>query len=174
MNSLCSLGPGDYFGELSLYSNSKCYATAVAVSGSLIISIPKSLFRAVFMERRTILAEIKLKLLKPDEPIPLILVLQHMTGFRQLLVFLKKELAQENVLFWKEVDAIEQYIEYKARNIKNYFNLSNLDDYNHEMDLGREIPMMDLHRPMEVIAEMMYRLVEKFIATDSPLQVCPY
>jgi CRP-like cAMP-binding protein len=174
VHCLRTLGKGAYFGEISLVAGRERVATAVATPGTILMAMDKKTFLALFMERRTILTELRLKLLPPDVPIPLILVLQHSRGYTMLLRFLKKELAQENILFWKEVDRLEEFIRTKIRWVKSSRPNSTPDavmDFDQPIGSDYTVKIAELHRPLLIIAERVGQIVDKFVHTNSPLQI---
>lgn len=174
ISCLKTLTRGHYFGEVSLVAGKERIATAVATPGTILLGMSKKMFLHLFMERRTILTELRLKLHPADQPIPLILVLQHSRGYNMLLRFLKKELAQENILFWREVDRLEEFIRSKIRWVKGNCPKDGADavlDFDAVNSSSFTVKIVDLHRPLLIIAQRVAQIVDKYVHTNSPLQV---
>lgn len=101
------LGPGSYFGELSLLEEASQLrtATVATVDRALLLSVDKESFRTIFGNAECPLqAEFELRLLR--ESASLQHVLNHPLGMESFRDFLKNEHAEENLDF---VNAINSF-----------------------------------------------------------------
>ncbi|KAL7554416.1 hypothetical protein ACHAWF_017853 [Thalassiosira exigua] len=102
--SLGSLGPGQYFGEMSLVLNAESHlrtATVTSTQRSILLSIGKESFHELFGQHSNILAEFEIRLLK--EMARLKHILAHSLGIVSFREFLEAEHAGENIDFWVAV-----------------------------------------------------------------------
>lgn len=99
-SSLGTLGPGQYFGEMSLVNaeNNLRTATVTSTQKSILLSIEKERFHELFGSNSQILAEFELRVLKNRAQ--LCHVLKHTLGLTSFRDFLEKEHAGENIDFW--------------------------------------------------------------------------
>lgn len=102
-NSLGSLGPGQYFGEMSLV-DTECHlrkATVTANQKSILLSIDNESFQTFIGSNSVINAEFQLRLLKNSATLKN--VLEHPLGIASFRDFLDEEHASENIEFWVAV-----------------------------------------------------------------------
>mmetsp|Transcript_14217 Transcript_14217/g.30373 ORF Transcript_14217/g.30373 Transcript_14217/m.30373 type:complete len:620 (+) Transcript_14217:167-2026(+) len=101
--ALGSLGPGQYFGEMSLVDSDSHMRTATVTSTqkSILLSIDKASFQKLFSCNNNILAEFELRLLKDSAKLKHILA--HSLGIASFREFLEAEHAGENIDFWVAV-----------------------------------------------------------------------
>jgi CRP-like cAMP-binding protein len=102
-NSLGSLGPGQYFGEMSLV-DTECHlrkATVTATQKCILLSIDNESFQTFIGSNTVIHAEFQLRLLKDSATLKN--VLEHPLGIASFRDFLDAEHASENIEFWVAV-----------------------------------------------------------------------
>lgn len=102
-NILGSLGPGQYFGEMSLVNSDSHLRTATVTSTqkSILLSINKDSFQTLFGHNSNIHAEFELRLLKNSATLRH--VFAHSLGISSFREFLEAEHAGENIDFWVAV-----------------------------------------------------------------------
>lgn len=102
-NSLGSLGPGQYFGEMSLVDTESHLrkATVTATQKSILLSIDNESFQTFIGSNSVIHAEFQLRLLKDSATLKN--VLEHPLGIASFRDFLDAEHASENIEFWVAV-----------------------------------------------------------------------
>ena len=96
-----ALGPGQYFGELSLVNHrehNRRTATVTATRKSILLSVDKESFQRLFGENNNVLAEFELRLL--GRSAGLRHVVHHSLGVASFRDFLEAEHAGENLDFW--------------------------------------------------------------------------
>uniref|UniRef100_A0A7S2KVM8 Cyclic nucleotide-binding domain-containing protein n=1 Tax=Leptocylindrus danicus TaxID=163516 RepID=A0A7S2KVM8_9STRA len=93
-------GPGKYFGEMALISESPRSATVIAREKTVLLSIEKQSFRDLFFSDESVLAEFLLRLLQ--ERAELKHLLAHSKGAAVFRGYLKETLADENLEFWEK------------------------------------------------------------------------
>ncbi|KAL3821971.1 hypothetical protein ACHAXA_004459 [Cyclostephanos tholiformis] len=99
-NIVGTLGPGQYFGEMSLVSTI-CHlrsATVTSTQKSILLSTDKESFLKLFGPNSNIRAEFELRLLKSSATLKQ--VLAHSLGIASFREFLEAEHAGENIDFW--------------------------------------------------------------------------
>jgi adenylate kinase len=99
-NIVGSLGPGQYFGEMSLV-NTVCHlrsATVTSTQKSILLSTDKESFLKLFGPNSNIRAEFELRLLKSSATLKH--VIAHPLGIASFREFLEAEHAGENIDFW--------------------------------------------------------------------------
>jgi adenylate kinase len=99
-NIVGSLGPGQYFGEMSLVST-VCHlrsATVTSTQKSILLSTDKESFLKLFGPNSNMRAEFELRLLKSSATLKQ--VLAHPLGITSFREFLEAEHAGENIDFW--------------------------------------------------------------------------
>lgn len=96
------LGPGKYFGEMALVAHSTRAASVVSNTHAILMSVGADVFHKIFDANPQALCEFKLRCLQ--EKAELKHILAHPTGLSMFNVFLKKELADENIQFWVAVN----------------------------------------------------------------------
>lgn len=105
-NNLGTLGPGQYFGEMStLFSEEHKRNATVVVSSekAILLSIDKDSFQRIFASNNPVLAaEFELRVLKHSANLKH--VLAHPSGVASFRDFLEKEHAGENIDFWTAVE----------------------------------------------------------------------
>mmetsp|Transcript_27356 Transcript_27356/g.51873 ORF Transcript_27356/g.51873 Transcript_27356/m.51873 type:complete len:643 (+) Transcript_27356:165-2093(+) len=98
------LGPGKYFGEMSLVDEDhhERTATVIANKHSILMSIGSEVFHKLFDDNPQALVEFRLRIQKENAELKHIL--SHQIGMEVFETFLKKELADENIMFYKAVN----------------------------------------------------------------------
>lgn len=105
------LSAGNYFGEMSLVSDSPRSATVTSVSKTILLGVDKESFRIIFASNSNALAEFTLRLLRARAELKHLLA--HTLGLSAFRTFLQKSLAEENLDFWissnefKSTEALE-------------------------------------------------------------------
>jgi len=94
-----TIGPGKYFGEIALVTDSPRTATIVTSSRTILLSITKEKFEQFFSENPEAYADFAIKLSRED--VPLESVLSHPTGFKHFAKFLQTEFSIENLNFYE-------------------------------------------------------------------------
>ncbi|KAL9187931.1 hypothetical protein ACHAXT_006309 [Thalassiosira profunda] len=111
--TLGSLGPGQYFGEMSLLSDShRRSATVTTTQKSILLSADKDSFHSLLGHNNNILAEFELRLLNSKAKLKHIL--GHSLGIASFREFLESEHAGENIDFWIAAKEFEAYDEEDA------------------------------------------------------------
>ena len=111
-NVLGSLGPGQYFGEMSLVNSDATSggnlrsATVTSTQKSILLSIDKDSFQRLFGQNNNILAEFEIRLLKDMTRMKHILA--HSLGIVSFREFLEAEHAGENIDFWVMVTEFQE------------------------------------------------------------------
>jgi len=104
--NLGTLGPGQYFGEMSiLFSDEHARNATVVVSSdkAILLSIDKDSFQRIFgSSNNTLAAEFELRVLKHSANLKHILA--HPLGVTSFRDFLEKEHAGENIDFWSAAE----------------------------------------------------------------------
>lgn len=187
-STLGTLGPGQYFGEMSLVNadNNQRTATVTSTQKSILLSIEKERFHELFGSNSQISAEFELRVLKNRAQ--LCHVLKHTLGLTSFRDFLEKEHAGENIDFWlaatnfaaefsqlseKERHAKSKQIfvtfcaEYADRQINLPHNLMNeLDDRIHKKDkISSEIfnaAISEIYKLMEKDNFSRYKTSQEF------------
>mmetsp|Transcript_10307 Transcript_10307/g.20256 ORF Transcript_10307/g.20256 Transcript_10307/m.20256 type:complete len:569 (-) Transcript_10307:358-2064(-) len=114
-NHVRRLGPGGYFGEISLVSDSPHSAT-VKVSDeedAYMLECSQEDFRALFVGEPAVLAEISLRVLGSRATLED--VLRHHLGREAFQKHIAKEFATENVDFWAAVEKLENISRRRVR-----------------------------------------------------------
>ncbi|GMI08839.1 hypothetical protein TrRE_jg2152 [Triparma retinervis] len=106
------LGPGKYFGEMALVSHSTRAASVVSNTHAILMSVGADVFHKIFDANPQALCEFKLRCLQ--EKAELKHILAHPTGLSMFNVFLKKELADENIQFWVAVNNFKKDVSQEA------------------------------------------------------------
>lgn len=104
-----SLGPGQYFGEMSLVdsdNNNLRAATVTSTKKSILLSFDKESFQNLLGGNNTILAEINIRLLKQSSKLKH--VLAHRLGIESLSEFLNEVHAGENLDFWLAAKSFQE------------------------------------------------------------------
>jgi CRP-like cAMP-binding protein len=112
------LGPGKYFGEMALVTDSPRTATVTAMSKTLLLCVNKDSFLSIFSTKQA-MAEFQLRLLRHGADLKHILM--HTKGMEAFRTFLEKRLAQENIEFWAAVKELQNIIDeedIKAQSLK--------------------------------------------------------
>jgi len=102
----CEFFVGEYFGEVSMVTDSQHTSTMTALETTCLMLISKQTFRGIFDENKAKLAELKIKALGED--VDLEHFLCHPKGYQLFLDFLEKEHASENIQFWYAVDRFDE------------------------------------------------------------------
>ena len=102
------LGPGKYFGEMALVDkeHTERSATAICNKHSILLSVSGEVFHKIFDENPQALVEFRLRV--QQDKAELKHILEHQTGMVMFETFLKKELADENINFYKAVQAYKK------------------------------------------------------------------
>lgn len=124
---LGSLGPGQYFGEMSLVSTAfhTRSATVTSTQKSILVSTDKQSFLQLFSPYSDILAEFELRILKSSAT--LTQVLGHPLGVVSFREFLEVEHAGENIDFWvaardfRNRCTLDESLEQRAERAKQIF-----------------------------------------------------
>lgn len=103
--SLPTLRPGQYFGEVSLVLDKPATATIHALPGTVLLTISKKDFLSWCALTHEAIAEMSIRLQGVE--VPLIHVIRHSLGYLKFLEFLKSELAPEGGVFWRRVDQLQ-------------------------------------------------------------------
>mmetsp|Transcript_13801 Transcript_13801/g.24515 ORF Transcript_13801/g.24515 Transcript_13801/m.24515 type:complete len:571 (-) Transcript_13801:1819-3531(-) len=114
-NKVRELGPGSYFGEVGLVSDSPHSATVKVAPGedAFMLECSQEDFRALFVGEPAVLAEISLRVL--GKKATLEDVLKHHLGKEYFSKFIAKEFAQENIDFWVAVEQLESIARRRVR-----------------------------------------------------------
>ena len=96
------LGPGKYFGEMALVQQCERTASVICKTHAILMSIEASVFHKLFDNNPEALIEFKLRCL--GEKAELKYILTHTNGLAMFETFLKTELADENIMFWRYVN----------------------------------------------------------------------
>ncbi len=118
-NSLGSLGPGQYFGEMSLV-DTECHlrkATVTANQKSILLCIENESFQTFISSNSVIHTEFQLRLLKNSATLKI--VLEHPLGIASFRDFLDAEHASENIEFWVAVKNFKDSASSAQRKLKS-------------------------------------------------------
>ena len=104
--NLGKYGPGAYFGEMALISDSPRSATVYALGKTILLSIEKKSFRELFLTDDGVLAEFQLRVLQGRSQLHHLL--SHSEGVKAFRAFLTEECADENLDFWEDCNSFQQ------------------------------------------------------------------
>jgi len=110
-----TMGPGSYFGEVGIVSESPHSAT-VRVSkddDAYMLECTQQDFKSLFIGEPTVLAEISLRVLGTRSTLED--VLRHHLGREYFSRYIEKEFAKENVDFWAAVERLESIARRRVR-----------------------------------------------------------
>lgn len=107
------LNSGNFFGEMSLVSDSPRSATVTAIGKTVLLSIGKESFQQIFSSNNNALAEFTLRVMGASSE--LCHLLAHSVGLSTFKNYLKRNLADENIDFWISVKEFKDKDLYKDR-----------------------------------------------------------
>jgi len=113
------LGEGRFFGEVSLVLDTPRTATCKATKSSVMLTMSKENFKAIFQDFPDVLAEIELKIASTKCQIRSIVY--HPKGIQYFTEYLKSQYAEESIEFWKAVRDFRKWalgLSDKAEDIK--------------------------------------------------------
>lgn len=169
------LRAGNYFGEIGMVTGMPHTATAIAAAGTVLLTADDAAFSAMYQDNRTVLTELKLRMMGDESHISLVLVLQHVRGYQMLLKFCKKEMNEENMVFWKDVDNLENYIRKYLRILKvNHeegLTIKEDKEQKHERLRRSVIDLSILSKPILSIMHHCNKIMTKYILESGDMQV---
>ncbi|GBG30181.1 cAMP-dependent protein kinase regulatory subunit [Hondaea fermentalgiana] len=156
-NRVRTLNAGDYFGEISLVSDSPHSAT-VCVSeddDAYMLECSQEDFRALFVGEPAVLAEISLRVLGTRATLED--VLRHHLGREAFQKHIAKEFATENVDFWAAVEKLENISRRRVR--KSVLGALHVQ------------ASSITEKKQGMLREQALQIYDEFIADDAPSQV---
>ena len=89
---------GNYFGEMALVGDSPRSATVTSTRNSILLSVDKASFTAIFGKNQNSLAEFTLRFFRGSSELRHFV--SHSLGMSIFRIFLRKSIAEENLDFW--------------------------------------------------------------------------
>ena len=158
-----TIRPGEYFGELGLMKKLPRTASAFAAAGTLIMSVDGMAFNSFFRNNKTLISEYNLRESPQDTSAQFLYMLHHAHTYNLFLAFLVKEVAQESIMFYRSVDHWEDIV--------NGYRIP-FQAMGTGAQSDRRIRMYDIAPVIGDLIDIAYRIIERYIANDSKLQVC--
>lgn len=156
-NKVRTMGPGNYFGEVGLVSESPHSATVKASADEDVytLELTQGDFKALFVGEPAVLAEISLRVLGSRATLED--VLRHHLGREFFSAHVKSEFATENIEFWAAVENLEALQKRRVRK-------SVLDALKVQADDVRD-------KKNKMLANQATQIFNEFISDDAPSQV---
>lgn len=186
------MGPGKYFGEISLVKHSVRTATVICKSRCVLLRLSDENFSKFFTEAPEALSDFEVKLARKD--VQLRSVLYHPVGLKYFESHLAGEYSGENLEFWKECRAYRKMKEHDVLSgsllpteepisqtdvpmmpdiveLNNEEKSKEIDGLNDEESINDEFGRLQNMPEYSVVLKRLQNIYEKFIKQGADLQV---